>query len=203
VRMVLTGAQDFRHCLVRCSTSEVRGLWRKADLDTDERNACVGGTVLTVRAFGSDDAPFIGAPPTPSGVFTEPTAHLLVWNRGPSGDSALLTGSIGIRNGCVGVDGGGDLIYLLWPQGSGLVSLDGGLQIVEASGDTVASVGDTISMGGGIGFLNNAETAVPGGIPAIVPGARRALLVRGRDHLRESRKSDHRGWITRQLGSRA
>jgi hypothetical protein len=103
--------------------------------------------------------------PGPSGVVTKPTARLLVQEGGPSGDAALLSGALAVRHGCVGVAEGDSFTYLIWPAGSSLVEVDAGLAVTDGLGAVVASIGDTISMGGGVDFLPRAEEAVVGGIP--------------------------------------
>jgi hypothetical protein len=115
----------------------------------------------TFRGGQSDTA----SSPGPSGVVTEPTARLLVQEGGPSGDAALLSGPLAVRHGCVGVAEGDSFTYLIWPVGSSLVEVDAGLAVTDGAGAVVASIGDTIRMGGGVNFLPRAEEAVVGGIP--------------------------------------
>jgi hypothetical protein len=113
------------------------------------------------------------AEPTPAPVETppatlapaEPTATLLVSNSGASLDDALLEDSLQVHNGCVGAGDGEAFTYLIWPAGSRLVQEGDRLTVVDATGTTVASIGDTIRMGGGIDVLGRAQEVVVGAIP--------------------------------------
>ena len=90
---------------------------------------------------------------------------LLVSTQRASGDDALLEGELALRNGCVGVQNGEVFTYLIWPAGTSLTPPSEPLTVVDRSGAEIASIGDTIRMGGGVDFLGSAEGVVDGGIP--------------------------------------
>lgn len=92
---------------------------------------------------------------------------LLVSSAGPSGDSALLTGSLTIDSGCVAVSGEpGSYVYVVWPAGYSLAGEGGETWLFDDSGNQVAAIGDQVQMGGGITNLAHAEPSVLGGIPS-------------------------------------
>jgi hypothetical protein len=105
------------------------------------------------------------ATPQPSGGPVAPPAILLTWSGGPSGDAALLEGPLSVSNGCVGIPGGGTFTYLIWPSGSSIVAEGRALTVLDGSGAAVASIGDTIHVGGGVDSLAHADEVVVGGIP--------------------------------------
>jgi hypothetical protein len=88
---------------------------------------------------------------------------ILVSSSGPSGDQALLSGTLTIDSGCLAVSNGPDSsVYVVWPAG---YSLEEGW-LLDDSGNQVAAIGDDIEMGGGITNLTHAEPEVVGGIPS-------------------------------------
>lgn len=86
----------------------------------------------------------------------------LVSSSGPSGDTALLTGTLTAENGCLAVS----TVYVVWPAGYSLSEEKAGIWLVDDSGTLVARIGDEVQMGGGITNLAHAEPEVVGGIPS-------------------------------------
>ena len=92
---------------------------------------------------------------------------LLVSSSGPSGDDALLAGTLSSESGCVAVSGRpGSFVYVVWPAGYSLTDEGGDTWLVDDSGSLIARIGDQVRMGGGITNLADAEAAVSGGIPS-------------------------------------
>ena len=91
---------------------------------------------------------------------------LLVSSSGPSGDQALLTGTLTAEDGCLAVSTGTSSIYVVWPAGYSLSEEKGDTWLADDSGTLVARIGDEIQMGGGITNLAHAEPEVVGGIPS-------------------------------------
>ena len=91
---------------------------------------------------------------------------LLVSSSGPSGDQALLTGTLTAEDGCLAVSTGTSSVYVVWPAGYSLAEEKGGTWLVNDSGTLVAMIGDEVQMGGGITNLPHAEPEVVGGIPS-------------------------------------
>lgn len=95
-----------------------------------------------------------------------PSSHLdgvtLLHQRGDqlSGDQALLTGTLGERNGCVAV---GDT-YLLWPRGYTLRGTRERFEVIAPDGAVAATSGRPVRMGGGRGPMPD-PGEVPGGVP--------------------------------------
>jgi hypothetical protein len=91
---------------------------------------------------------------------------LLVSSSGPSGDQALLTGTLTTEDGCVAVSSGpGSSVFVLWPAGYSLAEEAGTFWLVDDAGNPIAMIGDEIRMGGGSTTLADAKRSVPDGIP--------------------------------------
>jgi hypothetical protein len=92
--------------------------------------------------------------------------HLLTSASGPSGDQALLRGTIVVESGCLAVSNGPDSnVFVVWPQGYSLDAVDGEVWLVDDAGTAIARIGDEVQMGGGITGLSDAGDDVVGGIP--------------------------------------
>lgn len=91
---------------------------------------------------------------------------ILVSSSGPSGDQALLTGTLTAEDGCLAVSTGTSSVYVVWPAGYSLSEEKGGTWLADESGTLVAKIGDEVQMGGGITNLAHAEPGVVGGIPS-------------------------------------
>jgi hypothetical protein len=135
---------------------------------TDLRRLESGGRYrIVVVTLGTDDALFqfafdIDVMPQSSATAPADPA-ILVSSSGPSGDTALLTGTLTIENGCLAVSTGPDSsLYVVWPAG---YALEEGW-LLDDSGSQIARIGDEVQMGGGITNLAHAEPSVPDGIPA-------------------------------------
>lgn len=95
-----------------------------------------------------------------------PSSHVdgvtLLHQRGEelSGDQALLSGTLGERDGCVAV---GDA-YLLWPRGYSLRGTRERFEVIAPDGTVVATSGRPVRMGGGSGPLPDTRE-LPGGVP--------------------------------------
>ena len=80
-----------------------------------------------------------------------------------SGDEALIEGTISIVGGCIGLDADGP--WLVWPIDYGLGQDDDPpLEIWDGRQRAVATVGDTVRLGGGIGSIPD-PVSMPGGVP--------------------------------------
>jgi hypothetical protein len=91
---------------------------------------------------------------------------MLLSAEGPSGDMALLTGELRSVGGCLSVGRAKSSVFVVWPRGFGLTKQDGTVWITDASGALVARMGDQLRLSGGITTLKDAQSIVPGGIPA-------------------------------------
>jgi hypothetical protein len=101
------------------------------------------------------------------GPFAPNTPAILVSTSGPSGDLALLTGTLTADSGCLAVSGGpGSSVFVVWPAGYSLADEGSETWLLDDSGNRIAAIGDQVQMGGGITNLAHAEPSVQGGIPA-------------------------------------
>ncbi len=91
--------------------------------------------------------------------------RILVSSSGPSGDQALLAGTLMAQNGCLAVSNDDSPVYVVWPDGYALEEEGDEAWLVDDSGNRIAKVGDQIQVGGGITNLAHAEPSVPDGIP--------------------------------------
>lgn len=97
--------------------------------------------------------------------FTSDDLVLLVSSAGPSGDQALLTGTLTNEGGCLAIARGHSSVYVVWPAGYSLAEQDGDTWLLDDSGNAIARIGDEVQVSGGITNLGHADDEVPGGIP--------------------------------------
>jgi hypothetical protein len=88
----------------------------------------------------------------PFAVTSEPTIHfpqLMV--RSPTNMLALLVGDLILDRGCLRVDGGGGSpsLLVIWQPDYFLNNNEGGIEILNRTGEVVARVGEEVRMGGG------------------------------------------------------
>ena len=156
-------------CLIPGSLQTVPGPGETAFLISVEGKGFTGGQAFRAETIGGDLDHDSAVDPSSTadagklGLATcEANPSLLVSSSGPSGDDALLTGTLTTENGCVALSTGPDSsVYVVWPAG---YALDEGW-LLDDSGNQLAKIGDPVQMGGGITNLAHAEPEVVGGIP--------------------------------------
>lgn len=85
----------------------------------------------------------------------------------PSGASmdALGGGELAVENGCLTMRSGGDVTYVVWPQGYQLVRRDDRTVLIDPTGEEIAALGERVQLGGGLVPLRFAEDSILQGLP--------------------------------------
>jgi len=94
--------------------------------------------------------------------------RIVTYEPSKSSNLVLLQGTLLVRAGCIVVDAGNEpptITLPLWPQGYSVRVADGVAQVLDASGETVGSVGQVVRLGGGPASRGDARRLTGGRVP--------------------------------------